>query len=111
RWPRMIGLPPKMAGSEVMRARSGLVMAAFVSQMRSGRTCWRGLGWRLACLGGELRLADESKIGADWSDEELDAIVADYFAMLGDELAGRPYVKAHRRVALMARIERTKGSV
>ena len=56
-------------------------------------------------------MADESKIGADWSDEELDAIVADYFAMLDDELAGRPYVKAHRRVALMERIGRKKGSV
>jgi hypothetical protein len=35
---------------------------------------------------------------ADWTDAENDLIVADYFAMLGADLAGRPYVKAeHRR--------------
>jgi len=29
-------------------------------------------------------------IVGDWSDEQNDAIVADYFAMLGDDIAGRP---------------------
>ncbi|MGH6951160.1 MAG: DUF3883 domain-containing protein, partial [Vitreimonas sp.] len=56
-------------------------------------------------------MADESKIGTDWSDEELDAIVADYFAMLGEELAGRAYVKAHHSRALMEQIGRTHRSV
>jgi hypothetical protein len=32
-------------------------------------------------------LADESKIGKVWQDDELDAIVSDYFAMLRAELA------------------------
>ena len=32
----------------------------------------------------------------DWSDVENDAIVAEYFAMLSDDLAGRPYNKAER---------------
>ena len=40
-------------------------------------------------------MADEAKIGTDWSDDELDLIVADYFAMLAEELAGRAYLKAH----------------
>jgi hypothetical protein len=56
-------------------------------------------------------VADESKIGADWSDEELDLIVGDYFAMLGEELAGRAYVKRRRAEALMQRIGRTHRSV
>lgn len=63
----------------------------------------------MSCRG--RALADESKIGTDWSDDELDAIVADYFAMLGEELAGRAYVKRHRAEALMQRIGRTHRSV
>ena len=56
-------------------------------------------------------MADEAKIGTDWQNDELDAIVADYFVMLDADLAGRPYVKAEHRRALMADIGRTKGSV
>lgn len=56
-------------------------------------------------------MADQSRLGADWNAEELDAIVADYFAMLADELAGRPYVKSHHNAALRERIGRTAGSV
>lgn len=29
-----------------------------------------------------------------WTEEQNDAIVADYFAMLADDIAGRPYSKA-----------------
>lgn len=56
-------------------------------------------------------MADESKIGSDWSDEELDLIVADYFAMLRAEQDGEQYVKAAHRRALMEQIGRTKRSV
>jgi uncharacterized protein DUF3883 len=56
-------------------------------------------------------LADEEKIGTPWSDDELDAIVADYFTMLGAELAGQTYVKSHHSAALMALIGRTHRSV
>ncbi len=56
-------------------------------------------------------MADQSRIGTDWNADELDAIVADYFAMLADELAGRPYVKSHHNAALRERIGRTAGSV
>lgn len=58
-----------------------------------------------------VSVADEEKIGSIWSGEELDAIVADYFAMLGDELAGRPYVKSHHSAALIRQIGRTHRSV
>lgn len=56
-------------------------------------------------------MADQAKIGTDWQDDELDAIVADYFAMLELDLSGRPYVKAHHSAALMAQIGRTHRSV
>jgi Protein NO VEIN, C-terminal len=53
----------------------------------------------------------ETKIGTNLQDHELDAIVDDYFAMLADDLAGRPYVKSRHSAALMARIGRTHRSV
>lgn len=56
-------------------------------------------------------MADEATIGANWGDEELDLIVADYFAMLAAEQAGRSYVKAHHRARLMEQIDRPKRSV
>src|SRR5690349_1868522 len=56
-------------------------------------------------------MADQGKIGRAWSDDELDAIVADYFAMLSSDIAGRPYVKSRHSAALMAQIGRTHRSV
>ena len=56
-------------------------------------------------------MADPDKIGMPWTDDELDAIIADYFTMLDAELAGRAYVKAHHSAGLMERIGRTHRSV
>lgn len=56
-------------------------------------------------------MADEAKIGTNWQDDELDAIVTDYFAMLKADLAGRPYVKSRHSAALMEQIGRTHRSV
>ncbi len=56
-------------------------------------------------------MADQEKVGKDWGADELDAIVADYFAMLAAERAGAPYVKAHHSRVLMANIGRTHRSV
>jgi hypothetical protein len=56
-------------------------------------------------------LADTEKIGTVWTDDELDLIVADYFAMLAAEQAGRAYVKSHHSAALMARLGRPHRSV
>jgi hypothetical protein len=56
-------------------------------------------------------VADQAKIGTDWDDAELDAIVADHFAMLALELRGQGYVKSHRANALMEEIGRTHRSV
>lgn len=46
-----------------------------------------------------------------WSDAEIDLIVADYFAMLQDELAGRQFVKAERNRALQQLLARSRGSI
>ena len=51
------------------------------------------------------------KLGIPWRDDELDAIVEDYFQMLALDLRGESYVKAHHRLILMRRLGRTKGSI
>jgi len=56
-------------------------------------------------------VADPSKIGTDWQAQELDLILADYFAMLASELRGEAYVKSHHAAALMETIGRTHRSV
>ena len=56
-------------------------------------------------------MADQTRQGEEWNPFELDAIIADYFAMLGEELAKRPYVKAHHRAVLMQQTGRSAASV
>jgi len=56
-------------------------------------------------------MTGEEKIGTNWSDDELDAILTDYFSMLAEDLAGKPYVKSHHSAALMAQIGRTHRAV
>ncbi|MFN7924026.1 MAG: DUF3883 domain-containing protein [Bryobacteraceae bacterium] len=56
-------------------------------------------------------MGDGARVGKPWADDELDAIIADYFSMLAEELAGRAYVKAHHSAALMQKIGRTHRSV
>ena len=56
-------------------------------------------------------MIDPSKTGRDWTDDELDLIVADYFAMLALDATGQPFVKAHRARALMQRTGRSHRSV
>ncbi len=49
--------------------------------------------------------------GTDWTEREGDLIVADYFAMLGKELASEPYVKSHHNKALQELTGRTSASI
>ncbi|MGA2050839.1 MAG: DUF3883 domain-containing protein [Terracidiphilus sp.] len=56
-------------------------------------------------------MADESKIGTPWNDDELDLIVADYFVMLTNDLTGAPYVKSRHNAVVMAETGRTHRSV
>jgi len=52
-----------------------------------------------------------ASMAGDWTDEQNDAIVADYFAMLADDIAGRPYSKAEHNRLLQAMIGRPRGSI
>ena len=49
--------------------------------------------------------------GDPWTDTQNDLIVADYFAMLADDLAERRYSKAGHNRALQDRIGRGRGSI
>ena len=56
-------------------------------------------------------MPEETRNGKPWNDDELDAIIADYFAMLDADLGDRVYVKSRHSAALMARIGRSHRSV
>jgi hypothetical protein len=56
-------------------------------------------------------MADEIKSGRPWQDDELDAIIEDYFAMLKAEISGEFYVKSGRTKRLMAQLGRSHRSV
>jgi hypothetical protein len=45
----------------------------------------------------------------DWTTDEVEAIVGDYFAMLRKELAGQPYSKSAHRQRLAAQLQRRSG--
>ena len=47
----------------------------------------------------------------DWTDEQNDALVADYLAMLADDIAGRAYRKADHNRLLQGKIGRSRGSI
>lgn len=49
--------------------------------------------------------------GSDWSNGEIDLIVADYFDMLGMELHGVSFVKAQRNAVLQEATGRSRGSI
>ena len=50
-------------------------------------------------------------VSGPWTDAENDLIVADYFAMLQDNLAHRTYSKAEHNRALQAQVGRGKGAI
>jgi len=59
-----------------------------------------------------LRLMPQEPVERrNWTDEELDLIVADYFAMLKDEAAGNSFSKAEHNRFLQRHIDRTGGSI
>lgn len=56
-------------------------------------------------------MSDVDPTGTDWTDTEVDLIVADYFDMLRLERADKPFVKAHRNAALQELTGRSRGSI
>ncbi len=56
-------------------------------------------------------MADSEQWRKDWTDQEIDLIISDYFDMLKLELIGEPYVKAQRNAVLREIIDRSRGSI
>lgn len=50
-------------------------------------------------------------MAADWTRDEVELIVADYFSMLRAELSGEPVNKAARNRRLQQKIARSRGSI
>jgi hypothetical protein len=58
-----------------------------------------------------LSLSDDPSERRNWTAEELDLIVADYFSMLRDEAVGLSFNKAEHNRILRRKIDRTKASI
>src|SRR5262245_41698973 len=56
-------------------------------------------------------MSSSDPTGTDWTEREIDLIVADYFEMLRMERTGQPYVKADRNRALQELTRRSRGSI
>ena len=96
-------------GQEEIRARSDRLAAKAI-------LLWPGPDRR---PGNPANEDDTTKISSSsgpdvrvWSSTEVDALIADYFAMLALEVDGVPYSKADRRRALIQQLaDRSEGSV
>jgi hypothetical protein len=62
-------------------------------------------------FGALFDMPDDGIYGSNWTDDELDLIVADYFEMLRMEQAGRSFVKTDHNRNLQIKIGRTQGSI
>ena len=58
-----------------------------------------------------MSLSDDPGERRNWTGEELDLIVADYFSMLSNEAAGTAFNKAEHNRILRSKIARSEGSV
>jgi hypothetical protein len=56
-------------------------------------------------------VTQEPKERRNWTDEELDLIVADYFSMFQEEATGKSYNKAEHNRLLRRHIDRSEGSI
>jgi Domain of unknown function (DUF3883) len=56
-------------------------------------------------------MSEESNERRNWTDEELDLIVSDYFLMLNDEVVGLPFNKAAHNRLLRNKIDRSASSI
>ena len=56
-------------------------------------------------------MSSSDPIGSDWSSREIDLIIADYFDMLGMELARQKYLKSHHNTKLQGLTGRSHKSI
>src|SRR5687767_8007763 len=75
-----------------------------------GGEAWGQANYVLRQLGFDVR--KKSATGEDWTSDEVELIVADYFLMLQAELLERPYSKSRHRTALKPLLRgRSEGSI
>ncbi len=58
-----------------------------------------------------IRVKEDAGCSNDWTDEQNDAIVADYFAMLAADVGDEAYNKAEHNRLLQQQIDRPRGSI
>lgn len=58
-----------------------------------------------------IAMSEEPTERRNWTGEELDLIVSDYFFMLNDEAAGTPFNKAQHNRFLRSKIDRSEASI
>jgi hypothetical protein len=56
-------------------------------------------------------MSEEASERRNWTGDELDLIVADYFSMLNDEVVGIPFNKAAHNRLLRSKIDRSEASI
>jgi hypothetical protein len=56
-------------------------------------------------------MSEEPSERRNWTNEELDLIISDYFLMLNDEVAGIPFNKAQHNRLLRSKIDRSESSI
>lgn len=104
--------PPKAAVGLAFRAVLGRILRPdeFSGGEAPGQAnhVLRQLGFMV--IKRERAMAEESKQVRDWSGAEVTLIVADYFAMLREELLGRPYNKAEHNRNLLPWLDDRKRS-
>lgn len=82
--------------------------ASLIPSANAGGDIFEGVDekkWRFLTLP-EIR---DSRSGQDWTDEEVEATVADYFAMLRAELGNEAFNKAAHRKALLLKLAGRSG--
>src|SRR4051812_29046160 len=125
RWTTGCSLPGKRPRRTFSPPRMGLGTAASERRKRCCRRSQKPRIWlhKLACAEQfkspifpifvtlQVAMAQEPKERRNWTNDELDLIVADYFAMLNYEAAGYPYSKAQHNRSLQRHVDRTEGSI
>lgn len=103
--------PPKAILGIAARRSAGRVLEPSEFSAGESSACFRVL--RSLDFTVSLKPEFQAGEGSDWSDEEIDAAVAAYLAMLRDEISGKPFNKAevNRQLRHDSLTQRTKGSV
>src|SRR5271165_4511273 len=88
--PATRGISPRLQSMAPRCARSTCGLPKPVRCSACRRNCWHDAGLPA------LPTTPGTPMVGDWTHERNDAIFAHYFAMLADDITGRPYSKAAR---------------